>query len=364
MTAMDADEPEMLFLKVKQVHPAVEFEVLVAADASVEQLKEAVDEQHSIPAARQRLIFKGAVLTDDRTLPGIGIVDGSELFLSLAAAQQQAVPVATEPLRDTVSVPMLGNIDANAMRAAAESPFMRGVLEDPELMREVMFAANPELRQAVERSPELRAALDDPSTFRQLGDAMRNPQLFRQMGQSMERQMAQVSNLPGGEMAIQRAMSQMYDPIDSISRSHEAEDREREEALEASRPPPPPAGTPLPNPWAGGGRGAGAAGGGGGMMNSSAMRNLMSNPEIMGRLMQRVGGGGMGGMGPGGFMNPAGFGAAPQGDPEVQFASQLTQLADMGFHSREANIAALRASGGNVEIALSRLLGGNQGGPR
>lgn len=43
--------------------------------------------------------------------------------------------------------------------------------------------------------------------------------------------------------------------------------------------------------------------------------------------------------------------------PEQLYASQLSQLQDMGFVDTQANIQALRASGGNVHAAVERLLG-------
>ncbi|PIO55553.1 UBA/TS-N domain protein [Teladorsagia circumcincta] len=43
-------------------------------------------------------------------------------------------------------------------------------------------------------------------------------------------------------------------------------------------------------------------------------------------------------------------------DPEVLYASQLEQLAGMGFSNRAQNIAALRASFGDLNAAVERLL--------
>ncbi|CAI5733872.1 unnamed protein product [Peronospora destructor] len=63
----------------------------------------------------------------------------------------------------------------------------------------------------------------------------------------------------------------------------------------------------------------------------------------------------------GGFPG-AGFGAttpaAPVGNPEELYASQLTQLNDMGFSDRSQNIRALQATLGNVQAAVDRLLSG------
>ncbi|EEY67806.1 ubiquitin family protein, putative [Phytophthora infestans T30-4] len=51
--------------------------------------------------------------------------------------------------------------------------------------------------------------------------------------------------------------------------------------------------------------------------------------------------------------------AAPAGNPEEMYASQLTQLNDMGFSNRDQNIRALQATFGNVQAAVDRLLSGS-----
>lgn len=43
--------------------------------------------------------------------------------------------------------------------------------------------------------------------------------------------------------------------------------------------------------------------------------------------------------------------------PEELYATQLSQLQEMGFFDTEENIRALRATSGNVHAAVERLLG-------
>jgi len=44
--------------------------------------------------------------------------------------------------------------------------------------------------------------------------------------------------------------------------------------------------------------------------------------------------------------------------PEIRYASQISQLCDMGFFDADANLRALVATGGNVNAAVERLLSG------
>ncbi|TMW63051.1 hypothetical protein Poli38472_005669 [Pythium oligandrum] len=61
----------------------------------------------------------------------------------------------------------------------------------------------------------------------------------------------------------------------------------------------------------------------------------------------------------GGFGAPAPAPApAPAGNPDEIYASQLTQLNDMGFSNRDQNVRALQATGGNVHAAVDRILSG------
>ncbi|XP_041997968.1 ubiquitin domain-containing protein DSK2b-like isoform X1 [Salvia splendens] len=60
-----------------------------------------------------------------------------------------------------------------------------------------------------------------------------------------------------------------------------------------------------------------------------------------------------GGLGAGGFTVPN----APDVPPEELYATQLSQLQEMGFFDTQENIRALRATSGNVHAAVERLLG-------
>ena len=50
-----------------------------------------------------------------------------------------------------------------------------------------------------------------------------------------------------------------------------------------------------------------------------------------------------------------------QGDPNLppreRYASQLTQMRDMGFTNEELNLQVLQQANGNVELAIERMLG-------
>merc|ERR1712173_183559 len=87
-----------------------------------------------------------------------------------------------------------------------------------------------------------------------------------------------------------------------------------------------------------------------------ALARAMGIPEMPSNLSQMMGG--MDGLGG----NAAGNSArtAPTVDnrpPEEKYATQLSQLEQMGFSNKQNNIAALVATGGNLNAAVDRLVG-------
>jgi ubiquilin len=103
------------------------------------------------------------------------------------------------------------------------------------------------------------------------------------------------------------------------------------------------------------------------------MRETLANPEFLRQMMdpenlramarmQQLFGDATAGGGFGAGLGSPFAPAAPVGPPEEVYASQLSQLNDMGFFSQEENIRALQATGGNVHAAVERLLSNPGGG--
>jgi|DEB19_MinimDraft_2_1074335.scaffolds.fasta_scaffold22663_3 hypothetical protein len=124
-----------------------------------------------------------------------------------------------------------------------------------------------------------------------------------------------------------------------------------------------PGSMPMPGAGAGAGAGAGMGGMGGpgmGGMGGPGMGGMGMDPMMM-QYMQMQGMGGMGGPGMGGLGSPAmggmgGFDARP---PREKYASQLTQIKEMGFTDEETILRMLEECGGNVAIVMDRLFAGS-----
>ena len=98
------------------------------------------------------------------------------------------------------------------------------------------------------------------------------------------------------------------------------------------------------------------------MLSSPETLRAMANPQTLRAMAQmQAAMQGTGGLGAQlGFGAPLGLGLGaglpPARPPAQLYATQLEQLAQMGFVDADANVAALRETGGNVHAAVERLL--------
>ena len=94
-----------MLLKIKASNAQVtDVEVADGADTTVGDLKVLIEAQLAVPAAQQRLIFKGRILKDHESLEGYAITDGQTIHLvkgsagtSPAAGTSAAAPPAAAP---------------------------------------------------------------------------------------------------------------------------------------------------------------------------------------------------------------------------------------------------------------------------
>jgi len=198
--------------------------------ATITELKEAVAGKTNIPVAQIKLIFAGQVLKDARTVDSYGIKDNFTVHLvksnpaptqptTTAASTTPTTPttpVQTAPTTTTASTPQsFANPFAqvpsssfqqmqqqmaqnpNLMREMLNSPLTQQLLQNPELMR-MMLTSNPQMREIIERNPEVGHLLNDPQTLRQTLELARNPELMREMMRTSDRAIGNLESVPGG----------------------------------------------------------------------------------------------------------------------------------------------------------------------
>jgi ubiquilin len=180
--------------------------------------QEISNQQQDCPPERQRLIYKGRILADERTLSDYGVVNGATLHLvksrsATAAATTAAGPTTTTPTSTTTPTTAPTTTPNNPpfqmppnpfasttmpppdqMQQMMNSPMMQSFMDNPDLMRSIM-EANPQMRQLMQENPQLREVMNNPELMRQSMEMMRNPNAMQHMMRSQDLAMSQLENM-------------------------------------------------------------------------------------------------------------------------------------------------------------------------
>ncbi|GMI74423.1 hypothetical protein like AT2G17200 [Hibiscus trionum] len=372
------------------------FTVRANLESTVRSFKDVLAQNCDVPADQQRLFCKGLILKDDRTLQCYGLQAGRTVHvLRGCAPSSSTTPAATtnvatpNPLprvpisfgpsgsNDRVELnfgsndgaslgafsfgsndgaglgaslfsglnPLGGNgglglfgsglpefeqvqeqptQNPQVAREIVSTPDIQSLMNNPELMRYLIMSI-PQMREIIDRNPELGHILNDPSILRQTLEAERNPELMREMLRNTDRAMSNIEASPEGFNMLRRMYENIQEPL-----------------LNAATM----AGTnvysPGSNPFAAllGNRG-----------NSQA-RDSPNSTSTTGSETTQVQTSPNTNPLPNPWSNNAGGVPA-----EELYATQLSQLREMGFYNTEENIRALRATAGNVHAAVERILG-------
>ena len=251
--------------------------VPVELSVTVGELKttlEAADKADT-PSAQQRLIYKGHVLKDDKTLESYGVGEDHVIHLvkgPAPGAQASTPPATTAPAstQNTAQANPFGAFAGSGAGAGAgagamggmgafggmdpfggmgggmgmggmgggmpdlqqmqqqmaanpqqmqelmNSPAIRSyidsIVQNPESVR-AMMESNPQMREIMDRNPELRHALNDPEMLRRSFEVARNPSLMREQMRQHDRMYANVEAHPEGFNALARAYADVQEPM-------------------------------------------------------------------------------------------------------------------------------------------------------
>jgi len=193
------------------------------------------------------------------------------------------------------------------MRQIMDSPLTQSLMSNPEIMRN-LIQSNPQMRQLMDRNPEINHMLNNPDILRQTMEIARNPAMMQELMRNQDRAMSNLESIPGGQSALQRMYRDIQEPMLNAAQdqfgsnpfqalSGGSNNAGQQQTSENA--------APLPNPWGGSGSGsgstaaagsggsgsaaasaaAGSAATGGSLFNSPGMQSLMQqmteNPQMM-----------------------------------------------------------------------------------
>ncbi|XP_042428052.1 ubiquitin domain-containing protein DSK2b-like [Zingiber officinale] len=233
--------------------------VRASLECTVGAFKVLLEEKSDVPAERQRLIYKGQILKDEKTLMSYGLESDHTIHLVHGLTLQNP-PSDVTPAANRVSgvesggsnggggfggadvasslFPGIGSNIRNGagsgmlgfglpdlsqmqqqlvqnpsmMREMMNMPAVQSLINNPDLMRN-MIMNNPQMREIIDRNPEFAHILNDPSTLRQSLEVMRNPELMRELMRSTDRAMSNIESSPEGFNMLRRMYETVQEPF-------------------------------------------------------------------------------------------------------------------------------------------------------
>ena len=87
------------------------------------------------------------------------------------------------------------------MRQIMDSPLTQSLMSNPEIVRS-LIQGNPQMRQLIERNPEIGHMLNNPDILRQTMEIARNPAMLQELMRNQDRAMSNLESLPGKSMLL------------------------------------------------------------------------------------------------------------------------------------------------------------------
>ena len=212
------------------------------------------------------------------------------------------------------------------------------------------------MQKLIEKNPELRHALSDPSTLKSMLNAATNPKAYNEMLRGHDRAMSNLENIPEGFSHLKKVYSTLQEPMYAaftpktrVNYNELANNKEEDKTRRTTS-------EPVPNPWAPKtptptpmrpSSSVVRNGGGGKPIFGAQKRKLTSSIDEDEELFNRslAGMAGMGLSSPLGNINKHEF-----------YRQQLMEMHLLGFVNDDENVAALVASEGNVSVAIDRII--------
>ncbi|CAN1306928.1 Ubiquitin domain-containing protein DSK2a [Linum perenne] len=338
----------------------IRFSVNTNLESTVEEFKPLVAQNCDIPANEMRLIYKGRIIKGETTLISYGVQANQSVDMVHRLPRDSSAPMTNvSSLHPDVEQVM--NENPRLIKEMMNAPGVQCLLSYPELFRKLLMS-NPIMLEIIDENPDIEQMINDPVTFCQMLETIRNPELTREVLRIIDLTKRKIESSPMKYNKIIRRYEEAQQQGQLLNDIAEAYDDDIDTGnyqttqTEADASSYGPNTTPLPNPWTDEYR----------MIRGSLMNHLQ-NPAVSGssnQLLELQ-------------QSPqqatqespqtssssdAQSSALPSSVssmavlPEEPYETQLSQLREMGFLDTQENIRALRATDGNVDAAVELLL--------
>lgn len=183
-------------------------EVEIDGKESVDDLKKKLAEKIQILPERQRLVYRGGILSDgNRTMQDLDISEGAVIY---------AIKTEPEPRekRDRSSPPTgLQQQMLPDMHVVAKDPGMKKILKNPEVMKGLLDMF-PEMKK---ENPELKKLMESSHMLEEMAKIAEDPEYMNTQMKNVDIAMAKLETIPGGFNMLRGMLKTQKDPGDKLA---------------------------------------------------------------------------------------------------------------------------------------------------
>ncbi|CAN1196823.1 Ubiquitin domain-containing protein DSK2a [Linum perenne] len=336
----------------------IRFSMMTNLESTVEEFKLLVAQNCDIPANEMRLIYKGRILKDERTLVSYGMEANQPVdMVHLLPRDTSANPMSNVPTSLHPDVEKVVNENPRLIKQLMNSPTIQSLLDKPDLFRKVLLS-NTLMQEIINENPEIGEMMNDPVTFFQMLGTIRNPDLTREALRNIDLTKRKAETCPRKFSRLILRYQEVQHELLLNAIAMDYIESGKYDALQTRDDAPSygPNTTPLPNPWTG---------------EHQVMRyiNQLQDSDVSGssnevlELQQSPQQATQESPQSSSSSDAQSFALPSSASsiavlPEEPYETELTQLREMGFFDTQENIRALRATDGDVDAAVKLLLKG------
>lgn len=178
----------------------------IKLESTLQELKESIFARISLPVARQRLTFKGNILSDmGRSLEGLGLAEGSVVYVNKVdvdkgTAKEIKGQVCTKAPEQQPELAMM------------KDPAVKKILDNPDIFKN-MIESIPGIKKEMKANPELSKMIESPQMMEEMSKLAEDPEYMNTQMKNADIAMAKLETIPGGFNILRSTLKTYQDPL-------------------------------------------------------------------------------------------------------------------------------------------------------
>ncbi|KAI5189276.1 ubiquilin [Nematocida sp. AWRm77] len=217
--------------RVTVQHMQETFEVETEGKETIEELRKKIAEKTQVPAGRQRLTYRGGVLSDSaKTVEECGVAEGGVIYMNKTEVAKGPKEIQGHVYTKPEAPPGM-----NIMK----DPNMKKLFSNPEIMKEILEMF-PEMKK---ENPELKKLMESSQMLEEMAKLAEDPEYMNTQMKNVDIAMAKLETMPGGFNMLRSMLKTQKDPNSMLAEGADSTIFKEGSITEEEK------GQPAPNPW-------------------------------------------------------------------------------------------------------------------